>query len=97
MSQNKFTTNNNPTLVAVSRDDGETPVYLYADENSHALLLSNGMVAGTDYDFIDVQQTSSTVETYVYKLGGSGGATVRTIVVTYVDATKADIDTVEYS
>ncbi len=97
MSQNKFTTNNNPTLVAVSRDDGETPVYLYADENSHALLLSNGLEPMVDYDFIDVQQTSASVETYIYKLGGSAGTVIRTIVITYTSGSKTDIDTVEYS
>lgn len=40
MSQNKFTTNNNPTLVAVSNADGETPVYLYADPATHGLILA---------------------------------------------------------
>lgn len=55
------------------------------------------LVPNVDYDFIDIQQTSSTVETYVFKTGGSGGSTVLTIVVTYTDATKSDLDTVEYS
>lgn len=40
MTQNKFTTNNNPTLVAVSNADGETPVYLYADPATHGLVVS---------------------------------------------------------
>lgn len=40
MSTNKFTTNNNPTLVAVSNADGETPVYLYADPATHGLVVS---------------------------------------------------------
>lgn len=56
-----------------------------------------GKVAGIDYDYIDCQQTSATVETYVFKSGGSGGTTVQTIVVSYTDSTKANIDTVEYS
>lgn len=55
------------------------------------------LVSGQDYDYIDVQQTSSTVETYVYKEGGSGGTTVQTITVTYTDASKADVDSVSYS
>lgn len=55
------------------------------------------LVANVDFDYIDIQQTSSTVETYVFKSGGSGGTTVLTIVVTYTDATKSDLDTVEYS
>lgn len=99
MSQNKFTTNNNPTLAAVSDADGETPVYIYGDPTTHELLVKSvgSLNPIANYDFIDVQQTSSTVETYVFKLGGSGGSTVRTIVVTYTSSTKADIDTVEYS
>jgi hypothetical protein len=40
MSTNKFTTNNNSTLAAVSNVDGETPVYLYADPVTHALTTS---------------------------------------------------------
>lgn len=55
------------------------------------------ILPGKDYDFIDGQQTSSSIETYVYKLGGSSGTTVRTVVITYTDSTKANIDTVVYS
>lgn len=54
-------------------------------------------VPGIDYDYLDVQQTSSTVETNIYKLGGSGGSTIMTVVVTYTDATKDNINTVEWS
>lgn len=53
--------------------------------------------AGVDSDYLDVQQTSSTVETYVFKLGGSTGTVVRTVIVTYTSSTKADIDTVSWS
>lgn len=55
------------------------------------------LVAGIDYDYLDVQQTSSTVETYVFKTGGSGGTTVRTIVVNYTSSTKADVDNVSWA
>jgi len=50
-----------------------------------------------DYDYIDVQQTSSVVETYVFKTGGSGGTTVRTVTVTYTDSSKGDLDKIEYA
>lgn len=52
---------------------------------------------GVDANYLDVQQTSSTVETYLFKLGGSTGAVARTIVVTYTDSTKENIDTVSWS
>lgn len=55
------------------------------------------LTPSTDYDYIDVQQTDTDTETYVYKLGGSGGTTVRTVVVNYTDATKANIDNVVWS
>lgn len=55
------------------------------------------LAPGTDFDYIDIQQTSATVETYVYKQGGSSGTTVQTITVTYTDSTKNDLDKVEYS
>ena len=53
--------------------------------------------SGVDYDYIDIQQTDSTTETYVYKLGGSSGSIIQTIVVTYTDSSKNDLDKVEYS
>lgn len=36
-------------------------------------------------DYFSVVQTSPTVRTITYKTGGSGGTTVATVVVTYVD------------
>lgn len=59
--------------------------------------LSNGLVAGIDYDYVDVQQTDSDTETFVFKTGGSGGTTVRTIVVNYTSSAKTDIDNVSWS
>ena len=56
-----------------------------------------GLTPKEDYDYVDVQQTNSTTETFVFKLGGSGGTTVQTIVIVYTDATKANIDTVTWS
>ncbi len=55
------------------------------------------LAPGIDFDYIDAQQTSSSVDTYVYKLGGSGGTTVRTVTVTFTSSAKSDIDKVEYS
>lgn len=56
-----------------------------------------GLTPGVDYDYLDVQQTNATTETYVFKTGGDGGTTVLTIVVVYTDSTKADINTVAWS
>lgn len=55
---------------------------------------TSGMLVGVTYDAVDIQQTSATVETYVFKSGGLAGTTVKTIVITYTDSTKANMDTV---
>jgi hypothetical protein len=59
--------------------------------------LIGGLIPNIDYDFVDVQQTNSTTETYVFKTGGSSGTTVQTIVLVYTDSTKANINTVTWS
>lgn len=71
-------------------------LYRY-DANSDTMSPFGGLTPNVDYDYIDVQQTSATVDTYVYKDGGSGGTTVLTVVVTYTDSTKDDIDHVAFS
>lgn len=47
MTENKFTSNNDHTLVAVSDTDGETPVYLYADPVSHGLKIATTVNIGS--------------------------------------------------
>jgi len=74
-----------------------TANYVWDGSNWQRMAQPGGLTPGTDYDYIDEQQTSTSVRTYVYKLGGSGGTTVRTVVVTYTDATRADLDTVVWS
>ncbi len=74
----------------------DAPVRLSATDNNNGTfaLLTRPAI---NYNYLDVQQTSATVETYVFKTGGSGGTTVQTIVITYTDSTKSDIDTVAWS
>ncbi|MCA9333894.1 hypothetical protein KC963_02500 [Candidatus Saccharibacteria bacterium] len=76
-------------------------IAVQVDENGvvsvSGILTVTGLVPGVDYDYLDVQQTDSDTETYVYKTGGSGGTTVRTIVVNYTDSTKKNIDNVAWS
>ena len=50
-----------------------------------------------DYDYLDVQQTDSDTETYVYKIGGAGGTTVLTVTVNYTNSDKTVIDNVSWS
>lgn len=72
-------------------------VSYYQDDNGDWTQLTPDLTAGTDYDYLDVQQTDVDVETYVFKLGGASGTTVRTIVVTYTDSSKETIANVSWS
>lgn len=58
---------------------------------------SGGLIPIVDYNYLDVQQTDGDTETFVFKTGGSGGTTVRTIVVNYTSSAKTDIDNVAWS
>ena len=66
-------------------------------DGSIPVTVKNSLTPNVDFDYIDIQQTSATVETYVYKQGGVSGTTVQTITVTYTDSTKNDLDKVEYA
>lgn len=50
-----------------------------------------------NWDALDVQQTSATVDTFLFYSGGLAGTLVATCVVTYTDSTKENLNTVEWS
>ena len=96
--------NQQPAISAsehIAKEDGENidakRAGNYAWDGTNWQRISRELASSVDYDFTDVQQTSATVETYVFKLGGSGGTTVQTIVVTYTSSAKTDVDTVAWS
>lgn len=62
-----------------------------------AVIDTNNLTPGVDFDYLDVQQTDSDTETYIFKDGGSGGSTVQTIVINYTSSAKTDIDNVSWS
>ena len=76
--------------------DGTNVYRAQVDANGN-LKVAADLKPGVDYDYLDVQQTDSDTETYVFKIGGSGGTTVRTIVVNYTSSAKTDIDNVSWS
>lgn len=77
--------------------DGRASYVDLESDKSIPVTVKNSLTPNVDFDYIDIQQTSATVETYVYKQGGVSGTTVQTITVTYTDSTKNDLDKVEYS
>lgn len=97
MGRAGFDSNNIHTLIGISSDGLRTPIEVYLDPTTHEMFVKSSPGFPSAYDYIDVQQTSSTVDTYVFKIGGSGGTTVKTVVLTYTDATKDNLDTVAYS
>lgn len=99
----KFVFDDEPLQVSIASGGGSSvQSSLIRNGNSIAVVNSNGssiggLIPNQDFDYIDIQQTSATVETYVYKQGGTSGTTVQTITVTYTDSTKNDLDKVEYA
>lgn len=61
------------------------------------IVQKKNLIGVPTHDHFSVNYPTSTTEVYTYKSGGSGGATVATITITYVDATKAQISSVQRS
>lgn len=51
---------------------------------------ASGLVTAA-WDYVSVSYPTTSSEVYVFKSGGSGGATVGTVTVVYTDDTKADL------
>jgi hypothetical protein len=71
---------------------GETAVNVY-DLSGAA---GNPFAPPSNCDYIS-RSVLSNVETYLFKSGGSGGTLLKTIVITYTDATLESLVTVEVS
>lgn len=61
------------------------------------VLIGGAPIADLNWDAVDVQQTSSTVETYLFYTGGLAGTLVATCTVTYTDSTKENLNTVVWT
>jgi hypothetical protein len=46
------------------------------------------------FDYISANYAGATTDVWTYKTGGSGGTTVATVTITYVDSSKAQISTI---
>jgi hypothetical protein len=72
-------------------------LYTYDATTDSLIPVGSALTPAVDYDYLDVQQTDTDTETYIFKSGGSAGTTVQTIVVNYTSDTKQDIDEVTWS
>lgn len=83
-----------PRRLTESKD--VIPVALYAKrdgslEDAHPISFGLGL---PPYDYAERVLTNSTTETYTFKVNGSGGTTVATVVIVYTDSTLETISTV---
>jgi len=82
----------NTKLDTLNAKDFATQTTLNALKTSVEARLSGSFVPAA-YDYM-TYTSGATSDTYVFKLGGAGGTTVKTLVINYVDSTKAVITTV---
>lgn len=97
-----------PLLTATSYLSNNTSVPVTADPSTGALLVEvtsggggSATVVGigpvgfnsSAYDSIVYTNTSTTVDTYQYYAGGTGGTLKATVTITYTDTTKAQMST----
>ena len=54
----------------------------------------NSLVSDS-YDYVAATYPTASSEVYTFKTGGSGGTTVATVTLTFTDATKSVLSTVE--
>lgn len=87
-------------LIAEDSDGNRIPVPLVADPVTGRLLVNTtgtvtpiGSLVNVNYDYV-AQTQNDTQDIWTFKTGGTGGTTVATVTITYVDATKAIISTV---
>lgn len=76
--------------------DFDTSIYMADADN--LLVMYEGDPAGAypyTHDYIAVTYPTDTTEVYTYKDGGVSGTTVATVTITYTDATKCNITSVE--
>src|SRR6267142_6547641 len=80
MAENaKHDKNNTPTLLAVSSADGSTPVRLWADPDSHRLIVDS--VAGT------IIGPGSSTDNAIVRWNGTDGTTIQDSAITIDDTT----------
>ena len=88
------------TMMGVSLSDLTTPARVVIDSGrlmTTGIVTNQALQPGVDYDYYDLDETSATVETHTYRLGGVSGTVVQTVVITFTDASKGTIATVEYT
>jgi hypothetical protein len=100
MAEAKRDSNRVTTLLGVSIDDLTTPEKLAVDPDNNRLLVQPNFEVGVNFDYVGIVNTNTDEDTLTYKFGGSGGTTVRTLVITYatgVDKVSDNITSLDFS
>lgn len=96
MARPRISPNQHEVLYAQGTSNNAVPVTyttgIGVDVNVAGGTLGGGLVT-VQYDTVMYTNTSTTVDTYVYKTGGTGGTTVATVTITYTDTTKTVMST----
>jgi hypothetical protein len=69
-------------------------VYTEQNELWHLRVLANGFIPAT-FDYVSITYPTTTTEVYAFKEGGSSGTVLATVTLTYSDATKEQLTSVE--
>jgi len=81
----------NPSKI----DSNQVLPTVYDAATDSLRITGSGKLVTESFDYIAATYPTATTEVYTYKTGGSGGTTVATVTVTYVDATKEEVSSVE--
>jgi hypothetical protein len=97
MADNVTVTNQKTTFDANTNSDiGVRSIESVASAGKQVQVVTSGF-AIPDYDYIGATYPTAVQEVYVYKTGGSGGVTVATLTIDYIDSSKANISAVTKS
>jgi hypothetical protein len=93
--RNRRDVNRVTTISGVSSVDENAILLARLSPTTKRLLVDNGQLAvSEDFDYIGIASTGADEDTLTYKTGGSGGSTVRTLVIGYAVGAEKVSDTI---
>jgi hypothetical protein len=89
------TIKNETGVTVYGAADGQVGSAVAVDTQGRLLTAGGGSLGLPTWDYMDGTETSATEETYEYYQGGAGGTLVATVLITYTDAGKGFISSIE--
>lgn len=81
------------SIAVAAKDTAGNVQPLQTDTARRLLVRMMNAAVPEEWDYVALTQDTTT-DTWTFKTGGSGGTTVKTVLVTYTDSSKATIDNV---